>query len=171
MYFRTLPKEITSGENKGKQAFVQITNEKLGHPKDNPILVEQDRFEYPQFGPEPTKDDKGKEVDLTEEQAQAGIQEFIDNAGSALKALDVLNDVTKKAATTEGKNHIRLQEAGSVDDAVAAGLKRSHDFSWKSVERASNKEVVSAVKDLKSRIDTLSPEEQLAELKKIFNQI
>lgn len=174
MYFRSLPAKITSGENKDKQAFVQITNEKLGFPKTKPLQIEQDKFEYPQFGPEPTvtKDESGKETvtALTEEQGRAGIDEFIANAGGAVAALEVINTATKTAATNEGKLYIRQQEAGDLNSIIETGLKRSHDFTWKGVEKVSNKEIVAGVKSLQANMAAMSAEEIAAEVRRILGQ-
>lgn len=178
-YTRTLPAEIQSGENKGKTAYVQITNEKLGFPKDSPLKIEQARFKYPQFGPELTvevvKDAEGKitsetEVALTEDQARIGLEEFVANAGSAARALEIVNDATRDAALYDGKNYIRLAESGDADTVTNVGLSKSAEFTWKAAERVTVKELKAGMDSLRENFKNLTPEQiaaQVAQLLKI----
>lgn len=158
-----LPAKITSGNKKGEQAFVTITNEELGFPKDQPIKIEQDKFEFPQFGPEPTFDAEGTQTNVvTEDEARSGLDEFIADCGSAVSALEIINKNTRDAATYEGKTYIRTAEDGEVDAVVNAGLGKSKNFSWKTVEKASKKEILDGVATLQANMATMS-KEQIAE--------
>lgn len=175
MFTRRLASLITSGEKKGEKAQVKITNETLGFPKENPLLIDQDSFEYPQFGPKPEeiKNEKGEitgEKDLTEEQAQVGLDEFVVNAGSKVRALEIINDATRDAALYEGKSHIRLydQKTEDVQSVVNVGLKKSREFTWKATERVTVKEFKNALDEMRGSLDSLTPEQIAERVKKLL---
>lgn len=180
MFTRRLGKFITSGEKKGQQAYVKVTNDELGFDKDNPLLVEQDKFEYPQFGPQPevevTRNEDGTikaevEKPLTEDQAQEGVKEFVASCGSAVRALEIINDATRDAALYEGKSHIRLADKGqNVDDVVAVGLKKSREFSWKEIARVTVKEFKATMDDIATNLEALSAEEIAAKVKALLGR-
>lgn len=176
-----LPAKITSGNKKGEQAYVQISNSELGFVKgkddngkefDNTIKIEQDKFEFPQFGPEPVLDGEGKQTNIvTEDEARAGIDEFIADAGSAVAALEIINKTTRDAATFEGKTYIRTAEDGELDAIVSTGLNKSKNFSWKTVEKTSKKEILEGVAALQANMSTMSKEEIADYMAKLLGQV
>lgn len=173
-YTVKLPATYESGEKKGQPAFVVIANEKLGYPADErkdgkvvnetALRVPQGNWEYPQFGPEPEeiKNEKGEVTGykpLTEEQARVALEEFIVNAGSAARAAEIVNDATRDAALYEGKSHIRLAEEGEAEQVVKIGLSKSRDFTWKTTERVSVKEIKAGMESLREDFKNLTPEQ------------
>lgn len=169
MYFRSLPAEISSGENKGKPNLVEITSAKL--EKDGkPVKFEiaATRFQYPQFGPEPAKDDKGNDQDFTEDQAKAAIEEAVKDAGGYVAFVGNYNDSTRTAALNKGKNYIRTKETGEPDAIVEAGLDLSKNFTWASAQRVTNKEVREGVENLVQDLDNLDEATLKARLKALM---
>lgn len=174
MRTESLPSVYVSGEDKGKTAFVKIANAKLGHPadsddKETALRIQQDKFRYPQFGPQAEVDEKGDEKPLSDSDARLGLEEFVVNAGSVQRALEIINDATRDAAVFEAKTHIRTAESGKVEDVVTAGLNKSANFTWKATERVSVKEFKSTMDELKARAAagaTLTDEEIAAVVRK-----
>lgn len=182
MYHRSLPKVYASGENKGKQALVTITNEKLGFPKTAPITINQDEFVFPQFGPEPevkvtvtgegeNRKEVREEVPLTEEQARAGINEAIEDAGGATAFLEIHNENTRDQAVKEAKAKIRTAESGKWEDVVRSALELCRKFSWKQAERVTVAVLRQELSDLQTQnIDEMDPDELKNRIKKLLGQ-
>lgn len=182
MFYRRLPKFYASGDKKDQQAEVTITNEKLGFPKDNPIKINQDDFEYPQFGKEPEvkvtvtgEGDKRKEtreeVPLTEDEAKAGMEEAATDAGGWTALLEIHNENTRDAAVKAGKNQIRTAESGKVEDVISAALKAVRSFTWKQAERVTASQIRQELAELKQEnIDEMDPEALKARIKKLLGQ-
>lgn len=57
-------------------------------------------------------------------------EEFVQDAGSAERALDLINEMKKDTAVTAGKNYIRNATKGTNEEIIAAGLAvtKSHSF-------------------------------------------
>lgn len=182
MFYRSLPKLNVSGDNKGKQAVVQITNEKLGFPKENPILINQDEFTYPQFGPEPkvnvTYKGEGEkrvevreEVPLTEDEAKAAIAEAAEDAGGWVALAEIHNENTAAQAVKESKAKIRTAESGDWKDVVRSALEACKKFTWKKAERITVQQLRAEVNELAKRdVDNMSEEEMRAAIKKLLGQ-
>lgn len=185
MFHRTLPATIQSGENKGEIAYRLVTNDKLGHPKDSPIKIEQSRIEYPQFGPKPEtktrivgEGDKRREVveevALTEEQAKQGIEEAIADAGGAVPFLNSYNEVVRDEAIKDGLSPLRQHEGGEGIDVaklVEAAINRIRNFTMKAAERvtvAQFRQELNAMKDLD--LDTLDAETLRAKMKALLGK-
>ena len=159
MFKEKLAKNYESGEHKGEQAYVKITNEKLGFPKSNPITIEQDRFEFPQYG---VQAEEG--TVLTEDQSKEGIAEAAEQAGGYVQLLTYLNACVKVDAVDAGKGYIRTAESGpknadgslDFESVIVAGLKRSSEWSLKTTEKISAKEVKSTVDSLLANIGGLT---------------
>lgn len=115
---------------------VSITNTAYNKGKgpngtDGPPLkfeIAAERFEYPQFD---------------------SYDEFVADAGSPEKALEIINDITRNASTAAGKNVIRLATTGEEEDIIEAGLRASRTYSWK-------EEATLTVKDKASKLDELT---------------
>ena len=75
--------------------------------------IPAEQFEYPQFD---------------------SIEEFINDAGSAEKALARINDATCDRAVSTGKNYIRTASTGTEQEIVAKGLALAKAFSWSKVD-------------------------------------
>lgn len=170
MYFANLPAKITSGEKKGQDAVVTITNNgKLVENQNVEFEIPQASFEYPQFGPDPRSTDaEGKvtERELTDEEARAGIEEFIQNAGSAVRALEIINDATKTAAVNGGKNKVRVATTGTREAIIEMGLKTSREFTWAAVERVTTAKIRDTLDQIKSAGVDEIPADQLREMLK-----
>lgn len=163
MYTEALPAKYESGDHKGEQAYVKITNEKLGRPKTNPIQIEQDKFVFPQFGPAPQFDEKGVQINSpTEDEAKTAMNEVAENAGGWVKLLNYINASVRSDAVDSGKGYIRTAEAGEVDNVVAAGLKRTLEFTLKGAEKVTAKEIKGVVDGLLANLSQLS-NDQIAE--------
>lgn len=172
MYVAKLPAKVVSGERKGQQAFATISNQALAGETDgkkNPPIVfeiEQDRFEYPQFGPEIPTNEKGEPTRaLTDDEAQTGIQEFVNACGSVQRALEVINEATEKAAVNTGKAHIRTAPSGSMEQIVEAGLAKSRNFSWVAEKKVKVADIKNAIDEIKTvGLENLSEAELRARL-------
>lgn len=90
------------------------------------------------------------------------IEEFVTDCGGPERALEVLNDVTQKYATTAGKTAIRTATVGAEEDIVEAGCKASREFSWKAEQKLSTKDKANAFDILLAEKDKLTPEQLLA---------
>lgn len=186
MWFGSLPAVIGSGANKGKPNLKEITSAKMTGTDGKKVQfgdgtytdaenkthvgIPGESCQFPQFGPEPTKDDKGVYAELTEDQAQQGIQEFIKDSGGAVRALENINDATAKAAVKKGEVYIRTAEDGEPAKIVQHGLQLMHDFSWAQAERISNKSVREGVDALVEEVDNLSADEIKARLKTLLGK-
>ena len=179
MYRVKLPALIGAGDNKDKPSLIEITSAKMtvddgqggktglkfgkasyvdAAGKEHIGIPAQD-WEYPQFGPEPTKNDKGVYQPLSEDQAKEAVDEMIKDAGGIVAFAENYNDATKKAALNDGKNYIRTKEDGDPDSIVLEGLRRSREFTWAASERVTNKSVREGAEKLVEEIDSLSPDE------------
>lgn len=87
------------------------------------------------------------------------IAEFITDCGSEARALDVLNDVTQKFATSAGKSVIRTATTGTDDEIVESGLRTSKSFTWKEESKMSVKEKASLFDALMADAKNLDPME------------
>jgi hypothetical protein len=87
------------------------------------------------------------------------IEEFVTDCGGPERALEVINDVTAKYATTAGKTSIRTATIGTEEAIVEAGCKVSREFSWKQEQKLSTKEKANAFDILLAEKDKLTPEE------------
>lgn len=182
MYHVKLASTIGAGENKGKPNLVEITSakvfevnesgDKVGIKFGNHSYVDAAKKEhigipghdwsYPQFGPEPGKDDNGNYTELTEDQAQQAVDEMIKDAGGVVRFAENYNDATRTAALNTGKNYIRTKEGVTDRDAVIAeGIRRSKEFTWAAAERVTNKSVKEAVSRLAEEVDEIDDIEEL----------
>lgn len=183
MYLRSLPSVIGAGDNKGKPNLIEITSAKMKDAQGNSVKfgdatyvdakqvehtgIPAESFRYVQFGDEPVKNEKGEYLELTEEQADKVIQEFIKDSGGAVRAAENIQDATKAASLKAGKDYIRLREDGEPSKIVAAGLEKCSSFSWAQAERVTNKSVRENAEKLAEDVDDLlATEEGRAELKK-----
>lgn len=195
MYFGRLASTISSGPNKGKQAIVEITsakstviNSETGKPegirfgdtvsytdengKDH-VGIAAEQWEYPQFGPEPGRDDKSNYLELTEDQANEALQEMIKDAGGIVRLVENYNDATQKASLNTGKNFIRTKEGvtpDSADKVVEEGLRRSKEFTWAGAERVTNKSVRESAEKLEEEIEELSKDEIIARFRAMLGK-
>lgn len=157
----SLPAKIASGENKDKPSIVQISSAKITRKDENNkdvalvFEIPAEKFSYPQFGPEPAKDDKGNELELTEDQAKEALDEMVKDAGGVIRLVENYNDATRTASLNKGKNYIRTKETGEPDAIVIAGLAITHDFTWAAAERITNKAIADEAKALADEVDTL----------------
>lgn len=185
MFHVALPEKIGAGPNAGKPNLIAITSAKLTTTDTEnkkvslkfgtdsyvdsagvtQIGIPAGQFQYPQFGPEPAKDDKSNYIELTDEQAQAAVDEAIKDAGGIVRFVENYNDATRTAALNKGKNYIRTKESGDPAAIVAEGLKLTQNFSWAAAERVTNASVKAAVSELADNLDNLSLEEIKARLK------
>jgi hypothetical protein len=175
MYHVALPSEISSGENKGQANMVEITSAKLTRKegdKDVPVkfVIAAELFRYPQFGPQPAKDENGKEVELSEEQAKSGVDEAVKDAGGYVRFLENYNDATRQAALNKGKNYIRTKETGDPSAIQDAGLALTQGFTWAAAERVTNKAVREQVENIVNDLDNLSPDEVKARLRAMLGK-
>lgn len=193
MFHRSLPATYASGDKKGQTANVQIANSSLGYPADEKgpdgtivekaLRIEQSKFVFPQFGPQPKMQDvldkDGKvvgqeEAPLTVEEAEQGIKEAIDDAGGPIPFLAIHNDNTRDEAVKEAKTYIRQYEGKPDTDVlgvIAAGLKKALTFTWKASERVTVQQFRSELKELQTQnIDEMDPEELKARIKALLGQ-
>lgn len=89
------------------------------------------------------------------------LEEFEQDCGSRERALQVINDVTQKFATSAGKAAIRTATTGDEDAIISAGCNVSRNFSWREEAKLSVKEKAANFDALVSDADKLSPEELL----------
>lgn len=194
MFHATLEKLVGAGANKGKPNVVEITSAKMQKDgvsikfgktitddqgnaiqyedakggKSDKVGILASLFSYPQFGPEPGKNDKGEYVPLTDDQARSGVEEAIADSGGVVRFLENYNDATRTAALNRGKNFIRTKEDGEPDKIVEEGLRLSRDFSWAQAERVTNATVRQNAEKLVDEMDQLSDEELRARMKAMF---
>ena len=87
--------------------------------------------------------------------------EFVSDCGGTERALEVINDMTQKVATSAGKAAIRTATSGSEDEIIELGLRTSRTFTWREEQKL-------AVKDKAARFDEIMklagqlPAEELA---------
>lgn len=170
-YLEKLPAKYESGDHKGEQAFVKITNDKVGRPKTNPIMIEQNRFEFPQYGPKPEYDDKGNQTNvITEDQAREAFNELAEQAGGWVRLLNYNNASIKSDAVDAGKLYIRTAESlpkadtpeQALEMLIIGGLKRTSEWSLKTTEKVTAKEMKDTVTNLLANLSNLS-NDQIAE--------
>lgn len=85
--------------------------------------------------------------------------EFVEDAGGEERALEIINDVTAKFATSSGKAFIRNATTGSEEEIVTAGCKTARDFSWKKEEKLTTKAKADMLDNLASQAENLTPEQ------------
>lgn len=153
MRFENLPATLNKKDDNGNPLpnIVTVSNtayNKASTPegqKVQPIEIKfpAERMSYPQFDT---------------------LAEFIEQCGSEARALEVINDVTAKYATTAGKAEIRTATTGTEEDIINLGCNVSRNFSWKVEEKISTKDKAAAFDLLRAEIASgkLTPE-QIAE--------
>jgi len=93
--------------------------------------------------------------------------EFISDCGSAERALDVINDMTQKVATSAGKAAIRTATSGSEDEIIELGLRTSRSFTWREEQKLAVKDKAQRFDEIMKLASSLAPEElacRIAEL-------
>lgn len=92
------------------------------------------------------------------------LEEFINDCGGAERALEVVNDVTQKYATSQGKAVIRNATTGDEASIISAGCKASQEFSWKQEQKLTTKDKASLFDQLMAEKDKLTPEALMARI-------
>ncbi len=117
--------------------IVEITNN-VRNKADTPagqdvipvkISIPAERFEYPQFE--------------TLEEAAA-------DCGGVDKLLAVFNDVTRDAATRDGKAAVRMATNGTEEEMIEAGLRKCKTYTWREDTSVSAKEKINRFDELQS---------------------
>jgi Arc/MetJ-type ribon-helix-helix transcriptional regulator len=190
MFLVTLVSKILAGPNKDKPNLIEITSTKLtvddGNGKQVPLRfgdesyvdstnkehvgIPAEQWAYPQFGPEPSKNDKGEYLSLSDEQAQQALDEMMKDAGGIVPFVENYNDATRKAALDSGKIYIRTKEDGNPSDIIREGIRRAKEFTWAAASRVTNKSVREGAENLLADIEKLSKDEMAARLKALLGK-
>jgi hypothetical protein len=137
-----------------------------GNPLPNFVTVSNTAY----FKDSEDKDLKGKTLEIKFPAQKMSypvfesLDEFINDAGGSERALEVINDVTQKYATSQGKAVIRNATTGTEDSIVEAGCKASAEFSWKQEQKLTTKDKASLFDQLMAEKDKLTPEALMARI-------
>lgn len=142
-------KTLPAKNSKEEPNVIEITNRKLDEKLEKGTLFEipAEQFEYTQY---------------------ESLEEFVQDAGSADRALELVNAFKRDDAVTAGKNYIRTATKGTTEEVVKAGLAvtKSHSFA-KSTE-LSAKESKDALSALRAEIGNLSEAEIADRMRKLL---
>lgn len=147
---------------------VKKSKDENGNPEPNVISVTNNA--YYKDSEDPALKGKALEIKFAAERMSFpqfdSLAEFVEQCGSEARALDVVNDVTQKYATTSGKAFVRNATTGSEDEIVLGGCQTSRDFSWKIVEQLSTKDKANAFEQIAALAQSgnLTPEEIMARI-------
>ena len=87
------------------------------------------------------------------------LAEFVTECESEKRALEVINDVTAKFATSAGKTAIRTATTGTEDEIIQSGLRACLDFTWKEEVKLSAKDKAQMWDTLMAEAKNLTPEQ------------
>lgn len=145
MPFATLPAKNAKEEAN----IVNITNRKLDETleKGTVFNIPAESFEYKTYD---------------------NLDEFVTECGSAERAVYVLNEFKRDAATTSGKNVIRTATKGTHDEIVASGLEATKNHSFAKSETLSAADAKAGLNELKGKIGNLTEAEIAAAVRKML---
>lgn len=140
---------LPAKNSKDEDNVIEITNKKLDEKIDTGIkfTIPADKFEFTQF---------------------ESLEEFVQEAGSNDRALEIINDLKRDVAASAGKNYIRTATKGTIDEIIAAGLSVTKTHSFSKSETLTGKEAKEGLLALKAEINNLSPAEIEAKLRQLL---
>ena len=92
------------------------------------------------------------------------LAEWIADCDGEARALEVVNEITAKYASTLAKNAIRNATTGDEASIVEAGIKIGRAFSWKLEQKLSTKTKADLFDLLMSEKDKLTPDQLVARI-------
>lgn len=142
-------KTLPAKNSKDEANIIEITNRKLDEKLEKGTLFEipAEQFEYSQY---------------------ESLEEFVQDAGSNERALELVNAFKRDDAVTAGKNYIRTATKGTVEEVVKAGLAVTKSHSFAKSSELSAKESKDALSALRAEIGNLTESEIADRMRKLL---
>lgn len=145
------PATLPAKNSKDEPNVIEITNRKLGVTEENKdgtkFEIPAEKFEYTQYD---------------------SLEEFIQDAGSPDRALELVNSLKRDDAVSAGKNYIRTATKGTVEEVINAGLSVTKSHSFAKTNELSAKESKEALQAIKADMDKLSDAELADRMRKLL---